>query len=381
MTRIRTLQIGLEWFPEHGGGLDRYFMELLERAGQVDIDAHGLVAGRPTVATESADRVHSFALRTASLPRRLLAARRMIAAEMMRENDLVASHFALHTFPALDRIHVPIVSHFQGPWAQESLAQGPGALAIAAKRSIEQSVYRRSARCIVLSNAFKSLLVRDYGIDPDKVIVSPGAVDTQRFAEYAAMPRNAAREAVGWPTDRPIAFAVRRLVRRMGLDTLITAVGSVVSRYPDLLLMIAGRGPEHAALTAQIAALGLERNVRLIGFVSDAELPLAYRAANLSITPTNALEGFGLITVEAMASGTPAMVTPVGGLSEIVAPFAPDLVLPGTDAGAVVQGLTGWLGGTIRLPDDEACQRYADEHYSWPVSLRRIRNVYAEAIT
>lgn len=377
---LHTLQIGLEWFPEHGGGLDRYFHDLMLRADSVGIEARGLVAGRASVEAESNGLVASFADRTAALPRRLAAARRAVRHTLRdRHTDLVASHFALHAFPALDQIDVPLVVHFQGPWAAESLAQGQTGAATRIKQLIERSVYRRATRCIVLSEAFKRLLVEQYGIDPDRVDVSPGAVDTDRFAAVAAMPRSQARDALGWPMDRPIVLAVRRLVRRMGLDHLVAAVAQVAARHPDLLLVVAGRGPEQAALQAQVDALGLKDNVRLIGFLPDDDLPLAYRAADLTVTPTVALEGFGLITVEAMAAGTPAMVTPVGGLPEIVHPLAPDLVVSGSGTGPLAEGLAGWLNGQIIVPDEAACRRHAETHFSWPVSLRRIRATYERA--
>ncbi|WP_294353142.1 glycosyltransferase family 4 protein [uncultured Sphingomonas sp.] len=379
-TPLRTLQIGLEWFPEHGGGLDRYFHDLMRHADSVGIKVQGLVAGRASVEDESSGLVTSFTDRTAALPRRLAAARRAVRHALReRHTDLVASHFALHAFPALDQINVPLVIHFHGPWAVESMAQGQGSAATMVKQLIERSVYRHSTRCIVLSNAFKRLLVEQYGIDPDRIDISPGGIDTDRFAAVATMPRSQAREALGWPVDRPIVLAVRRLVRRMGLDHLIAAVAHVVARHPDLLLVVAGRGPEQAALQAQVDALELNDNVRLIGFVPDDDLPLAYRAADLTVTPTVALEGFGLITVEAMAAGTPAMVTPVGGLPEIVQPLAPDLVVSGPGTGPLAEGLTGWLDGRIIVPDEVACRRHAETHFSWPVSLQRIRTTYERA--
>jgi glycosyltransferase involved in cell wall biosynthesis len=98
--------------------------------------------------------------------------------------------------------------------------------------------------------------------------------------------------------------------------------------HPEVLLLIAGKGPLHDALSARIEDLGLQRHVRLLGYVPDADLALAYRAADLSVVPTVALEGFGLITVESLAAGTPVLVTPVGGLPETVQALAPNLILP-----------------------------------------------------
>ncbi|MBJ8193526.1 glycosyltransferase, partial [Bacillus cereus] len=75
------------------------------------------------------------------------------------------------------------------------------------------------------------------------------------------------------------------------------------------------------------------------GYVSDEELPLYHQASNLFVVPTQALEGFGLITVEAMASGLPVLATPVGGNKEILRGFRPELLFKGTDSEAIAEGL------------------------------------------
>lgn len=377
---MKVLEIGLDWFPEHGGGLDRYFYDLVAHASRSGLHIEGLVAGSAAVAASSDGMIRSFAPRAAPLPRRFIAARRATrhALDSFRP-DLVAGHFAAHLFPSLDLIRRPLVVHFQGPWAQESHAQGALAPVVALKHRIEATVLRRANRCIVLSQAFSDLLCRDYGVAPDRVRVVPGSVDVERFA-HTSLDREAARARLGWPGKRPTLLAVRRLVRRMGLDQLIDAVARIVPQRPDLLLAIAGRGPEEATLRARIAAAGLDAHVRLLGYVSDDDLPITYRAANLTIVPTETLEGFGLITAEALAAGTPVMVTPVGGLPEAVAPLAPGLVLAGTGAAHLADGIGEWLDGRLGLPSAAACVAYARERFSWTTGIARVTQVYAEAI-
>jgi glycosyltransferase involved in cell wall biosynthesis len=126
--------------------------------------------------------------------------------------------------------------------------------------------------------------------------------------------------------------------------------------------------------------LGLEYNVRLQGFVPDEQLPLAYRAADFSIVPTVALEGFGLAAVESLAAGTPVLVTPVGGLPEAVAGLSGDLVLEDSGAAALARGIVAALRGDRRLPDEEACRRYARENFDLPVISGQVARVYREAL-
>jgi glycogen synthase len=151
-------------------------------------------------------------------------------------------------------------------------------------------------------------------------------------------------------------------------------------RVPNVLVLIAGIGPVGVELERQISALGLEENVRLLGFVADENLPAAYRAADLTVVPTVALEGFGLIVAESLAAGTPCFVTPVGGLPEAVTGLSRALVLKSTGAEAIADGLADALTGVTALPTARECVDFARRHYDWPVIAERVRTVYEEAL-
>jgi glycosyltransferase involved in cell wall biosynthesis len=377
---IKSLQIGMHWFPERAGGLDRMYYSLVGALPGAGVAVRGVVAGSPQVAATTGGAINGFGPAAQSLPLRLMAARRALREEIrLSRPDVISSHFALYTFPALDMTRgIPQVSHFQGPWADESHVEGADSLGQRAKRYLEQSVYARSSRLIVLSDAFGKILTSRYGISPERVRVVPGCVDVEQF--NLPLTQADARLRLQLPQDRPIVLAVRRLVRRMGLEDLIDAVKLVKRRAPDVLLLIAGKGRLEHELQARIDDAGLQHNVKLLGFVPDQHLAALYRAANLSVVPTVALEGFGLITVESLASGTPVLVTPVGGLPEAVAGLSADLVLPATGAQAIAAGLAGALDGTLKLPDADACRRYAREHFDNAVIAKRVAAVYAEAI-
>lgn len=122
----------------------------------------------------------------------------------------------------------------------------------------------------------------------------------------------------------------------------------------------------------------LEDNVRLL-VVSDADLPLAYAAAELSIVPSVALEGFGLITLESLAAGTPVLVTPVGGLPEAVAPLAPQLVLEGVGEKALAQGMTDVLRGKVSIPTPFECRDFIQQRHLWPLIAKQVGAIYREA--
>lgn len=377
---FHTLQIGTGWLPEDMGGLQRVYYELMHALPQTGVSVSGLVVGSEQVRQTSGGRVRAPAVQSAALPMRLLALRRAVQQSMRAEDvDLVVSHFALNAFPALGAIgQTPHVVHFQGPWAQESAAEGDGRLSVLAKRMVEQAVYRRAARFIVLSKAFGDILHADYGVPRERIATVPCGVRVDQFA-IETRPA-AARQQLGWPADRPIVLCVRRLVRRMGIENLVAAMRQVVRRVPEVLLLIAGKGAMYDEINQMIEDTGLEDHVRLLGFVPEGDLPLAYRAADLTVVPTIALEGMGCVTLESMAGGTPVLVTPIGGLPEAVAPLSNDLVLPSAHPDALAEGLAQALTGALPLPSADECEAYARRRFDWPVIAEGVRDVYAQAL-
>ena len=314
----------------------------------------------------------------AALPGRWWELRKAVAAKMTDAGpDVVASHFALYAFPVLDLLgDRPLVVHFHGPWAEESAVEGSPAATVRLKALIERTVYRRAARCIVLSSAFRDVLHRTYGVPLYRIRIVPGGVDVDRFA--TGLTRAEARRHLGWAVDRPTVLSVRRLAPRMGLEALVEAAALVVQEHPELQVRIAGKGPLRAKLQQQIAAAGLNAHVRLVGFVPDEDLPVAYRAADVSIVPTQALEGFGLITLESLAAGTPVLVTPVGGLPETVRDLDPALMLRDTSVEAIADGLRAVLTGRFAQLSGEPCQAYVRERFAWPVIAEQVAAVYRE---
>src|SRR5262249_36911315 len=115
------------------------------------------------------------------------------------------------------------------------------------------------------------------------------------------------------------------------------------------------------------------------GFIAAQNLPLAYAAADLSIVPTVALEGFGLITVESLLCGTPVLGTPVGGTQEILRGLDTGLLFEDSTPAAMADRIVTTLQERRSLPDRETCCTYA-RRYTWSEVLPRIRAVFDEAI-
>jgi glycosyltransferase involved in cell wall biosynthesis len=353
------------WFPDQANGVNRYFRSLLDALGAPPAVVVGPAADAPPNVCVVERHDGPALRRTFSFARAALA--------RASRADVVDVHFVMYAVvPVLLGLRgKPFVVHFQGPWGSESLSTKPKAMV---RRGMERVVYRRAARAIVLSDAFKELLVKRYGVKPELVrVVRPG-VDLDRFSPGD---REEARRRLDLPHDRAIAVAARRLVKRTGIDLLLESWARVVGAAdgPSPLLVVVGDGEERPALEAQARRLGLEEEVRFVGKVSDADLVAAYRAAEVAVTPSVSLEGFGLVVLEALACGTPVVGTAVEGLEEALGGLDPMLLVPPGDAAALADRLLGVLSAQEPAPSGERCRAYAED-FSWQRTAREVLEIY-----
>jgi glycosyltransferase involved in cell wall biosynthesis len=373
LTKIVCL--GMGWFPLQAGGLNRYLYELIQSLGEsnTQIDLYG--TDLPEVESNVSLRLINLTNEDMRLPLRLWQCSRQFRQHFTEMPQAINLHFALYSLPVLGYLprNVPVTFNFQGPWAGESQMEGAGRLNVAFKKWVEQRVYDRCDRFITLSQAFADILHNDYHIPQAKIHVIPGGINTTDF--QITHSRQQAREQMGFPVDRPILFTPRRLVQRMGIDKLLEALVVVQQQVPDIWLAIAGKGSQREALERQAAALGLTDHVRFLGYVSDGDLPICYQAADLTVVPSQSLEGFGLVLLESLASGTPVLSTPVGGMPEVLRPFEPNLVTADATAGAIGDRLIAYFTGKLALPDRESCRDYAVQNYDWQIIAPRVQEV------
>lgn len=370
------LCLGLGWFPKTPGGLERYLYELTLRLAKNKDRVELCGVGLPEDETNIPITMTNLAAPDATILQRLWAVRNNFKKTRIAKPDAVNLHFALYSLPILDLLpeDVPITFNFHGPWASESQEEGVDSITALLKKSIvEQRTYKRCDRFIVLSKAFGNILHQRYQIPWEKIYVIPGGVDIDHFKPDLSIQE--ARIKLGWSIERPTLFTSRRLVHRVGLDKLLIAIAQIKPKIPDIYLAIAGRGPLQTSLQQQVSELGLENNVEFLGFLPDELLPVAYQAADLTIMPSQSFEGFGLAIVESLASGTPVICTPVGGMPEILEPFSPDLITDSIEVGAIAEKLEQVLDGKIVKPSRKQCREYAVTNFDWDKIAQEVRKV------
>jgi glycosyltransferase involved in cell wall biosynthesis len=256
-------------------------------------------------------------------------------------------------------------------------------LNICTRRWIEKKVLANSDKITVLSNFTKKKLIDKYKIPADKVSVIHGGVDLNRFK--LSKKRALIRKAIGIPDNKIVILTVRNLVNRMGLDNLIYALNNIVNSAPDIYLVIVGDGPLKPNLIVLTNNLGLNDFIHFAGFAPEDKLPTYYQMADLFVLPTKELEGFGLVTLEALASGLPVLGTPIGGTKEILGRFDPDFIFENTRPESISKKIIEKYRIIKENPlkwkeISHRCRNFIEHNFSWEKNVESLENLFANKL-
>ncbi|MGV9409648.1 glycosyltransferase family 4 protein [Nocardia sp. NPDC003693] len=350
---------GSEWFASAPGGLNRYFTDLFQAlAPRPDAVVSASAFGDPPPGGRS------WGATGGSTAHR--AATAFLDGSRVPRGTVLDRHFALYGRPAIGpRGRHPLVIHFHGPWAAESRLAGSGELAARAKYAIERLRGLGADRFVVLSEQFRELLVSDYRVRADRIAVIPPGVDLDRFRPRPAAERTGTRTVL----------CVRRLERRMGIDRLLRAWPAVLAACPAARLVIVGTGSAEPELRELAGHSDIAGTVAFEGWAADERLAELYARAELTVVPSVALEGFGLIALESLAAGRAPIVTDCGGLPDSVRGLDPTLIVPAGDVESLAARIVAALAGAI--PDAARCRAHA-ETFSWDAAATRHLALYAE---
>jgi len=160
-----------------------------------------------------------------------------------------------------------------------------------------------------------SELQRIFQVPADKLFVIPNGVKAEKFnAVVSDLPEFRNRHA--HPQEK-IVFFVGRLVYEKGVHVLLDAIPKVLARVPNTKFVIAGKGPNEKELHHRASEMGVAHRIHFTGFIDDITRNSLYRVADVAVFPS-LYEPFGIVALEAMAAGTPVVVSDVGGFAEII---------------------------------------------------------------
>jgi glycogen(starch) synthase len=327
MTHV--LILSWEYPPLIEGGLARHVRKLSEQLVAQGTEVHVLSRGDESMpADEVVGGVHVHRVREPSRPRDLAEFVTWIEhmnADMLAagvelgdrfEFDLVHGHDWLVAVagdhlanrfrcPLVMTIHATEYGRHQG-WVDkhpQSWIHG-----------VETWITNRADRVITCSHYMRSHVADIYGLDESAVTVIPNGIDPmdlQPVDDLDRLRRNFAEP------DEQLILLVGRLVYEKGFQLALEALPGIIERVGKVRFLVAGSGTHEAELRRQATALGLDAHGTFLGWIGDDVLHSLYRIADLTVVPS-LYEPFGLVALEAMASGCPCIVADTGGLREIV---------------------------------------------------------------
>lgn len=266
------------------------------------------------------------------------------------------------------RAGLPVVVSVHNSFPPEPLGAWHALLLREAFRSV-RGIYAVSQTAM---RHFQQIFRHMIGADVRQAVI-PNCVDTHRFAPSPTL-RGASRAALQLPDDALVIGSVARLSPQKCPEALIDLYDLLSPQFPQLVMVLAGRGPQEAALRDLVRQRGLEGKIIFAGFVPQVERMLPAFDLHLLMSRN---EGFGIATIEAMACGVPAVATAVPGSVDILADCKGGLLVPPNDLPVTAAIIAGLLAN----PQQRACmakaaRSEAEQRYSLEVVGKQVRDFY-----
>jgi glycogen(starch) synthase len=390
---MRVLLISWEYPPVIEGGLGRHVRKLSEHLVSEGVEVHVLTRGGGRLPVEEERHgVVVHRVREPEFPKdidafvhwvdRMNADMRELGAELCAryEFDVIHSHDWLvagaaemvarrYERPWLTTVHATEFGRHQG-WVHKHPQSHIHA--------VERAMVRRADRVITCSEYMRSHVSSVFGVSPARVTTIPNAIDPADLQpvvdDLAAL-----RSRFAAPSER-LVLLVGRLVHEKGFHLALDALAPVIKRLRDVRFVIAGSGTAETELKRQARRLGLMRHGTFLGWVGDDMLHSLYRVADLCIVPS-IYEPFGLVALEAMASGCLCVVADTGGLREVVpADGSVGVRFASRDSAALEAVLDEVLGDDAARAQMVAEAREHVLRFDWAEVARRTLEVYGRLL-
>jgi glycogen(starch) synthase len=179
---------------------------------------------------------------------------------------------------------------------------------------VERWMANRAERVITCSAYMREHVSDIYGLEEERIAVIPNGIDPSELVPVDDL--EALRARFAEPEDK-LVLLVGRLVYEKGFQLALEALPGLIEQLGNVRFLVAGSGTAEQELKEQAAELGLDAHGTFLGWIGDDMLHSLYRIADLTVVPS-IYEPFGLVALEAMASGCPCIVADTGGLREIV---------------------------------------------------------------
>lgn len=311
--------------------------------------------------------------------------------EIYNHQNIDVLHFTYDYYKitvSKEKISIPMIATIHHPWTEErrifkSKTSHLGYFNYLIQKKIyymenmEKRICKKVDKIIAVSNYTAQSIIKEYHISSKKVEIIPNAVDTKKFNlkidDYEMRKK--------WNIlSEPVLLSVGRLDYHKGIEYLVKSFSKIVNDIPDAKLLIVGEGPLKNHILSLVHKLNLRKSVTLVGRVDEEDIPKVYAASNLVVLPS-LMEGFGIVLLEAMASGKPCVATRVGGVEDAVINGETGLLVPSADSYALYHAIYTLLtDGKLSKEFGTAGRKRVEEYFTWDKIARRTVDVYKEMI-
>ncbi|MEP1593090.1 MAG: glycosyltransferase family 4 protein [Halieaceae bacterium] len=234
---------------------------------------------------------------------------------------------------------------------------------------MQKKVVKQLHNIVTVSDCSRQDIARDFGLQPAGISLVYNGIDTAEFRPLSDVTRRPKRLMATASADAPLK----------GLRYLLRAYAQLLSRHPDLELLLVSK-PQPGGKTEQlVASLGIGDKVQFVNGISTEDMVRYYAEATIAVVPS-VYEGFGLPAGEAMACGVPVVSTDGGALPEVVGDAG--VIVPAKSAEALATAIEALLADPEqRRVMGEAGRRRIEEKFSWEVCAREMSAYYHRVLT
>ena len=391
---MRVLILSWEYPPLIEGGLARHVRKLAENLVCQDIDVHVLTRGREESPVEEVSE--GVTLHRVLEPKRPAELSEFIAWVEHMNTDMLAAGVELGDRFEFDVVHGHdwlvsiagdhLAKRFDAPFAVTIHATEFGRHQGWVDKhpqshihGIEHWMANRAEQVIACSAYMRDHIADVYAIEEERIAVIPNGIDPADLQPWDDEQMRRLRERFAAPHQK-LVLLVGRLVYEKGFQVALEALPQVIQEVGDVRFLVAGAGTHEEQLRAQATELGLDQHGAFMGWIGDDVLHTLYRIADLTVVPS-IYEPFGLVALEAMASGCPCLVADTGGLREVVPHEEVGLRFRARDPESLASV-------AVRvLADDELGRRLVAEAYEhvrsfdWSDVAEQTAGIYAELVS
>jgi len=305
-----------------------------------------------------------------------------------RDYALIHTNYWLSAWVGLElrrRLSLPMIHtyHSLGAVKYQSVQEPPET---ATRRLEIEKAALETAECIVATSPQEKDYLRSLVSSRGNIEIIPCGTDINHFGSISY---EQAREKLGFSPEEKIIYYVGRFDPRKGIETLVRAVHrSQIRSQSPIRLIIAGAyrpgqsdGKEKERISQIVKELGLEGITEFPGRISDENLPIYFAAADVCVVPSH-YEPFGLVPIEAMASGTPVVGSAVGGLNFTVISEETGLLVPPKDEEAFANAIDRVLSDPQwRNQLGKNARKRMEEEFSWEGVASQLNDLYSRFVS